>query len=105
MKTSRSFPFKQISRSLTTRWLGKTIHFFPEVDSTNVTAKDLAQQKAVEGMVVLTEQNSRVVVVEGIAVDVTEEGALLVRVEQDSLITVDAGDVGHLRIVKNDEDR
>ncbi len=35
---------------------------------------------------------------EGIAVDVTEEGALLVRVEQDSLITVHAGDIEHLRI-------
>jgi BirA family biotin operon repressor/biotin-[acetyl-CoA-carboxylase] ligase len=41
---------------------------------------------------------------EGVAVDVTEEGALLVRVEQDSLITVHAGDIEHLRIddhVKN----
>jgi biotin-(acetyl-CoA carboxylase) ligase len=42
---------------------------------------------------------------EGIAVDVTEEGALLVRVEQDSLITVHAGDIEHLRIVTGDEDR
>jgi BirA family biotin operon repressor/biotin-[acetyl-CoA-carboxylase] ligase len=56
MKTSSSFPFKQISKSLTTRWLGKTVRFFPEVDSTNVTAMDLAQQNAPEGTVVLTEQ-------------------------------------------------
>jgi BirA family biotin operon repressor/biotin-[acetyl-CoA-carboxylase] ligase len=36
--------------------------------------------------------------IEGFAVDVTEEGALLVRVEQDSLMTVHAGDIEHLRI-------
>jgi BirA family biotin operon repressor/biotin-[acetyl-CoA-carboxylase] ligase len=42
---------------------------------------------------------------EGIAVDVTEEGALLVRVERDSLITVHAGDIEHLRIVTDDADR
>jgi biotin-(acetyl-CoA carboxylase) ligase len=42
---------------------------------------------------------------EGIAVDVTEEGALLVRVEQDSLITVHAGDIEHLRIVTDDAGR
>jgi BirA family biotin operon repressor/biotin-[acetyl-CoA-carboxylase] ligase len=42
---------------------------------------------------------------EGIAVDVTEEGALLVRVEQDSLITVHAGDIEHLRIVSGIEGR
>jgi BirA family biotin operon repressor/biotin-[acetyl-CoA-carboxylase] ligase len=41
----------------------------------------------------------------GIAVDVTEEGALLVRVEPDSLITVHAGDIVHLRIVTDGEDR
>jgi BirA family biotin operon repressor/biotin-[acetyl-CoA-carboxylase] ligase len=59
MKTSSSFPLKQISKSLTTRWLGRTAHFFPEVDSTNVTAMDLAQQNAPEGTVVLTEQQLR----------------------------------------------
>jgi BirA family biotin operon repressor/biotin-[acetyl-CoA-carboxylase] ligase len=42
---------------------------------------------------------------EGAAVDVTEEGALLVRVEQDSLMTVHAGDIEHLRIVTGDSDR
>jgi BirA family biotin operon repressor/biotin-[acetyl-CoA-carboxylase] ligase len=59
MKSSNSFPLKQISKSLTTRWLGRTVHFFPEVDSTNVTAMDLAQQNAPEGTVVLTEQQLR----------------------------------------------
>ncbi|MGD8438786.1 MAG: biotin--[acetyl-CoA-carboxylase] ligase, partial [Syntrophobacterales bacterium] len=47
---------KQISKSLTTKWLGRTVHFFPEVDSTNLTAMDLAQQDAPEGTVVLAEQ-------------------------------------------------
>jgi BirA family biotin operon repressor/biotin-[acetyl-CoA-carboxylase] ligase len=42
---------------------------------------------------------------EGVAEDVTEEGALLLRVGQDSLITVHAGDIEHLRIVANDADR
>jgi BirA family biotin operon repressor/biotin-[acetyl-CoA-carboxylase] ligase len=41
---------------------------------------------------------------EGVAVDVTEEGALLVQVEQDSFITVHAGDIEHLRIVTDDAD-
>ena len=36
--------------------------------------------------------------IEGIAVDVTEEGALLVRAEDDSLVVVHAGEVEHLRI-------
>ena len=59
MKTSSSFPLKQISKNLTTRWLGRTVHFSPEVDSTNVTAMDLARQNAPEGTVVLTEQQLR----------------------------------------------
>lgn len=37
-------------------------------------------------------------VIEGIAVDVNEEGALLLRVKDDSLIEVHAGDIRHLRI-------
>jgi BirA family biotin operon repressor/biotin-[acetyl-CoA-carboxylase] ligase len=35
--------------------------------------------------------------VEGIAVDVTEEGALLLREEENSLTVVHAGEVRHLR--------
>ena len=56
MKTSTSLSLEQISKSLTTKWLGRTVHFFPEVDSTNLTAMDLAQQNAPEGTVVLAEQ-------------------------------------------------
>ena len=56
MKTSGSLPLEQIIKSLTTKWLGRTVHFSPEVDSTNVTAMDLAQQDAPEGTVVLAEQ-------------------------------------------------
>ena len=59
MKTSSSLTLEQISNSLTTRWLGRTVHFYPEVDSTNVTAMDLAQQNAPEGTVVLAEQQLR----------------------------------------------
>ena len=36
--------------------------------------------------------------IKGIAIDVTEEGALLVRVEDESLVAVHAGEVEHLRI-------
>ena len=56
MKTSGSLPLEQISKSLTTKWLGRTVHFSPEVDSTNVTAMALALQDAPEGTVVLAEQ-------------------------------------------------
>ncbi len=35
--------------------------------------------------------------IEGVAIDVTEEGALLVRVKDGSLKVVHAGDVEHLR--------
>ena len=59
MKTRSFLPLEQISKSLTTRWLGRTVHFYPEVDSTNVTAMDLAQQDAPEGTVVLAEQQLR----------------------------------------------
>ncbi|MBT8406930.1 MAG: biotin--[acetyl-CoA-carboxylase] ligase [Deltaproteobacteria bacterium] len=59
MKTSSSLPLEQISKSLTTRWLGRTVHFYPEVDSTNVTAMVLAQQDAPEGTIVLAEKQLR----------------------------------------------
>ena len=59
METKSSLPLGQISKSLTTRWLGRTVHFYNEVDSTNATAMDLAQQDAVEGTVVLAEQQLR----------------------------------------------
>ena len=56
MTTNSSLPLEQISKSLTTRWLGRTVHFYKEVDSTNVTAMDLAQKDAPEGTVVLAEE-------------------------------------------------
>ena len=56
MKTSSSLSLEQISKSLTTKWLGRTVHFYPEVDSTNVTAMELAQQDAPEGTVVLADK-------------------------------------------------
>ena len=56
METNSSLPLEQVSKSLTTRWLGRTVHFYKEVDSTNVTAMDLAQKDAPEGTVVLAEE-------------------------------------------------
>jgi BirA family biotin operon repressor/biotin-[acetyl-CoA-carboxylase] ligase len=56
METNSSLPLAQVSKSLTTRWLGRTVHFYNEVDSTNVTAMDLAQKDAPEGTVVLAEE-------------------------------------------------
>jgi BirA family biotin operon repressor/biotin-[acetyl-CoA-carboxylase] ligase len=56
MKISSSLPLEQISKSLTTKWLGRTVHFYPEVDSTNVTAMELAQEDAPEGTVVLADK-------------------------------------------------
>jgi BirA family transcriptional regulator, biotin operon repressor / biotin---[acetyl-CoA-carboxylase] ligase len=55
--TTNNSPFlEQISKSLTTRWFGRTIHFYNKLDSTNVTAMEMAQQDAPEGTVVLADQ-------------------------------------------------
>lgn len=59
MTASSSFLLEQIRDGLTTRWVGRTIHFYKEVDSTNATAMDLAQQGAPEGIVVLADQQLR----------------------------------------------
>ena len=59
MKTNSSPPLEEFKRSLTTRWLGRTVHFYNKVDSTNLTAMDLAQQGAPEGTVVLADQQLR----------------------------------------------
>jgi BirA family biotin operon repressor/biotin-[acetyl-CoA-carboxylase] ligase len=56
METNSSLPLAQVSKSLTTRWLGRTVHFYNEVDSTNVAAMNLAQKDAPEGTVVLAEE-------------------------------------------------
>ncbi len=52
------FP-EQIKDSLTSNWIGQTIHFYQQLDSTNLTAMALAQQGAPEGTVVLAEQQLR----------------------------------------------
>jgi len=59
MGTKSSLALGQMSKNLTTRWLGRTFHCYNEVDSTNATAMDLAQQDAPEGTVVLAEQQLR----------------------------------------------
>lgn len=56
VETNSPLPLEQVSKILTTRWLGRTIHFYNTLDSTNVTAMDLAQQDAPEGTVVLADQ-------------------------------------------------
>jgi BirA family biotin operon repressor/biotin-[acetyl-CoA-carboxylase] ligase len=50
---------EQIKRILTSRWLGHTIHFYQQVNSTNGTALELAQQGVPEGTIVLAEQQLR----------------------------------------------
>ena len=59
METNSFFPLEQFKKSLTTRWWGRTVHLYNKVDSTNLTAMDLAQQGAVEGTVVLADQQLR----------------------------------------------
>ena len=50
---------QQIKKKLTTRWLGQTIHFFQQLDSTNLTAMELALEGAPEGTAVLAEEQLR----------------------------------------------
>jgi BirA family biotin operon repressor/biotin-[acetyl-CoA-carboxylase] ligase len=45
----------EIKPLLTTKWMGKTIHYFPSIDSTNSKAYQLALQGAEEGEVVIAE--------------------------------------------------
>lgn len=49
----------EIKSNLTTNFIGKEIHYFKEVSSTNCTAKDLAIKNALNGTLVISEiQNS-----------------------------------------------
>ena len=57
VKTS-PFP-QQIKKRLSTRWLGQKIHFFQQLDSTNLTAMELAQEDAAEGTAVVAEEQLR----------------------------------------------
>lgn len=50
---------QQIKKSLSTRWLGQTIHFYQQLDSTNLTAMELALGDAPEGTTVLAEEQLR----------------------------------------------
>jgi BirA family biotin operon repressor/biotin-[acetyl-CoA-carboxylase] ligase len=45
----------EIKPFLTTKWIGKTIHYFPSIDSTNSEAYQLALEGAEEGEVVIAE--------------------------------------------------
>ena len=47
---------EKIKDGLTTKWLGRTIHFHHTVESTNLLAIKLAQQGAPQGVVVLADQ-------------------------------------------------
>ena len=46
---------EEINNNLVSTWLGHTIHFYQQVESTNVTAMELAHHGAQEGTVVLAE--------------------------------------------------
>lgn len=48
--------FEQIRQCLANRWLGRSLHCYQQVDSTNLTAMELAKQNAPEGTVVVAEQ-------------------------------------------------
>jgi BirA family biotin operon repressor/biotin-[acetyl-CoA-carboxylase] ligase len=50
---------EQIKKTLTSRWLGHIVHLHRELESTNLTAQQLAQEGAAEGTVVLAERQRR----------------------------------------------
>ena len=50
---------EQVRDGLTTKRLGAKLHYFPEIDSTNVYAKRLAEQGGGEGEVVIAETQTR----------------------------------------------
>ncbi|MEG3225401.1 MAG: biotin--[acetyl-CoA-carboxylase] ligase [Methanobacteriales archaeon Met13] len=49
----------ELQRELRTEYIGRNIHYFPEVDSTNEVAKKLAEEGAVEGTLIIAESQSR----------------------------------------------
>lgn len=56
MAASSSILSQQIKDGLTTRWLGKTIHWYDAVESTNLIAIEMAKQGAPEGTAVLANE-------------------------------------------------
>ena len=50
---------RKIEESLSSRWLGQTIHFFQQLDSTNQTAMELALGGSPEGTTVIAEEQLR----------------------------------------------
>ena len=56
MESSSSLFSEQIKEGLATEWLGRTIHYYDAVESTNLIAGELAQHGAPEGVVVLADQ-------------------------------------------------
>jgi BirA family biotin operon repressor/biotin-[acetyl-CoA-carboxylase] ligase len=56
MEDNSSIFSEQIRDGLSTRWLGRTIHCYDAVESTNLIAIKLAQQGEPEGSVVLADQ-------------------------------------------------
>ena len=56
MEASSSILSEQIKDGLTTRWLGKTIHWYDAVESTNLIAIEMAKQGAPEGTAVLADE-------------------------------------------------
>jgi BirA family biotin operon repressor/biotin-[acetyl-CoA-carboxylase] ligase len=56
MEASSSLLAEKIRDGLATKWLGRTIHFYDAVESTNLIAVELAQEGAPEGIVVLADQ-------------------------------------------------
>jgi BirA family biotin operon repressor/biotin-[acetyl-CoA-carboxylase] ligase len=48
-----------IEPHLRTRWMGRVLHIFPELDSTNITARDMAAAGAADGTAVIAEAQRR----------------------------------------------
>jgi len=49
---------QEIRQGLSTQWLGKEIHYYASLDSTNILAKKLAAQGAPEGALILAEEQT-----------------------------------------------
>jgi BirA family transcriptional regulator, biotin operon repressor / biotin---[acetyl-CoA-carboxylase] ligase len=50
---------ESIAAHLETHWLGRALHYFPALDSTNTTARELAASDAADGTVVIAEAQRR----------------------------------------------
>ena len=56
MEPKNSLLPEQIKKKLSSRWIAREISFYHKLDSTNLTALELAQQGVPEGTIVLAEQ-------------------------------------------------